>query len=72
LQLNNRGRMAHSLAEHGRVVDALTKGDAAAAASEMRAHIAIQGGKFNDLIVSYRQAAKKANTADHGVSRSET
>ncbi|MBP0438254.1 GntR family transcriptional regulator [Tianweitania sediminis] len=60
LQLNNRGRMAHSLAEHGRVVEALTRGDAEAAANEMRAHIAIQGGKFNDLIVSYRRTARKA------------
>jgi len=59
LQLNNRGRMAHSLAEHGRVVQALSSGDGDTAAREMRAHIAIQGGKFNDLIVSYRQAAKK-------------
>ncbi|MBS9722009.1 GntR family transcriptional regulator [Tianweitania sp. BSSL-BM11] len=72
LQLNNRGRLAHSFAEHGRIIDALAKGDAQAAAIEMRAHIAIQGGKFNDLIVSYRQAARKVTGEDGVSTRAQT
>ncbi len=55
LQLRVRGRMAQSLAEHRAVLAALRDGDAEAAASVLRDHVAVQGGKFNDLMASYRQ-----------------
>ena len=57
MQLKVRGRMVQSLAEHRRVLDALVAGDAETAATVLRDHVAIQGTKFNDLIVSYRRTA---------------
>jgi DNA-binding GntR family transcriptional regulator len=57
MQLKVRGRMAQSLAEHRQILDALVEGDAEAAARVLRGHVAIQGTRFNDLIVSYRRAA---------------
>ena len=55
LQLRVRGRMAQSLAEHRAVLEALHDGQAEAAAAVLRDHVAVQGGKFNDLMASYRQ-----------------
>lgn len=57
MQLKVRGRMAQSLAEHRQILEALIEGDAEAAARVLRDHVAIQGTRFNDLIVSYRRAA---------------
>ena len=57
MQLKVRGRMAQSLAEHRKVLDALIDGDTEAAANVLRDHVAVQGGKFNDLVVNYRRAA---------------
>lgn len=54
LQLRVRGRIATSIAEHGRIVRAILDGDADAAAREARAHIVIQGERFGDLVASLR------------------
>ncbi|MFC5991965.1 GntR family transcriptional regulator [Limoniibacter endophyticus] len=63
MQLKVRGRLNQSLAEHRMVLDALVAGDSDSAADILRDHVAIQGTKFNDLIVSYRRASQKAATA---------
>ncbi len=57
LQLRVRGRMDQSLAEHRAVLSALQDGRAEAAAEALRDHVAVQGGKFNDLMVSYRRSS---------------
>jgi DNA-binding GntR family transcriptional regulator len=49
-QLHRGGRVAQSLAEHEAVVEAILAGDAEAAENAMRAHVAIQGDVFTDLI----------------------
>ncbi|NBR91583.1 MAG: FCD domain-containing protein, partial [Rhodobacteraceae bacterium] len=56
MQLQLRGRMAQSLGEHRAILDALENGDEASAATVLRDHVAVQGGKFNDLMVSYRRS----------------
>jgi len=56
MQLKVRGRMGQSLAEHRQILDALIKGEGETAATGLRDHVAIQGSKFNDLIVNYRHA----------------
>ncbi len=50
MQLRLRGRLAQSMAEHEAIVTALSAGDGAAAASELRAHVAVQGEKFHHLL----------------------
>ena len=57
-QLKFRGRMAQSMAEHEAIVDALTKGDAERAAAALRAHVAVQGEKFHNLMTSLKNAAE--------------
>jgi DNA-binding GntR family transcriptional regulator len=49
-QLHQPGRVAQSLAEHDGVVAAILTGDAERAAGAMRAHVAVQGDVFTDLI----------------------
>lgn len=49
-QLNQPGRVANSLAEHAAVVAAILAGDAEQAATAMRAHVAVQGEVFTDLV----------------------
>jgi len=49
-QLHRPGRVAQSLDEHDDVVAAITAGDADGAAAAMRAHVAIQGEVFTDLL----------------------
>lgn len=51
-QLNHPGRIDRSLAEHGDVVAAIVEGDADRAADAMRAHVAIQGDTFTDLVAA--------------------
>lgn len=58
LQLRVRGRLRQSMAEHEAIVDALERGDAAAAAEATRAHVAVQGEKFNNLMASLKPAAE--------------
>jgi DNA-binding GntR family transcriptional regulator len=52
LQLRVRGRIAGSLAEHQAIVDAIVAGDEDAAEDTLRAHIMIQGERFNDLLMT--------------------
>lgn len=52
LQLRVPRRIGQSLAEHGRIVEAIRGGDAGRAEEELRAHIAIQGERFSDFIAS--------------------
>lgn len=57
-QLRFRGRMAQSMAEHEAIVDALVQGDATGAGEALRAHVAVQGEKFHNLMASLRSAAE--------------
>lgn len=54
MQLKARGRLRQSLDEHRRILAALVEGSGEVAAALLRDHVAVQGGKFNDLIASYR------------------
>ncbi|PWK54043.1 GntR family transcriptional regulator [Silicimonas algicola] len=58
LQLRVRGRLSQSMTEHEQVVAALEAGDGSAAASAIRAHVAVQGEKFHHLMSSLRPAAE--------------
>jgi DNA-binding GntR family transcriptional regulator len=49
-QLQLRGRMPQSMAEHETIVAALEAGDASAAATALRDHVAVQGEKFHHLL----------------------
>ncbi|WP_306153036.1 GntR family transcriptional regulator [Roseovarius sp. MMSF_3281] len=57
-QLRLRGRMAQSMGEHRAILEALEKGDAEAAATALRGHVAIQGEKFYSLIATLKSAAE--------------
>lgn len=61
MQLRVRGRMIQSLTEHRQILTALETGDSAAAETTLRDHVAVQGGKFNDLMASYKQSNLRAN-----------
>jgi DNA-binding GntR family transcriptional regulator len=50
-QFQGLGRLVVSHAEHGRVVQAILRGDREAAAREMRAHLTSSGRSFSDLHV---------------------
>jgi DNA-binding GntR family transcriptional regulator len=52
LQLRVRDRVNSSFREHAAVLDALQLGDGERAATEVRAHVAIQGERFTDLLAS--------------------
>ncbi|PRX33940.1 DNA-binding transcriptional regulator, GntR family [Meinhardsimonia xiamenensis] len=57
-QLRLRGRMAQSMSEHEAIVEALERGDAEEAAEALRRHVAVQGEKFLNLMLSLRRAAE--------------
>lgn len=57
LQLRARGRLDESRAEHAAILAAIEGGDPDAAASGLRAHVSVQGGKFRDLVVRLSAAA---------------
>lgn len=57
-QLTGPGRIATSLAEHAEIVKAIEAGDAIAADSAMRRHVAIQGDTFADLVSSLPDSAE--------------
>lgn len=57
LQLRARDRIAASFAEHEVIVSALEAGDAEAASAAMRAHVAVQGERFADLLASLDRAS---------------
>jgi DNA-binding GntR family transcriptional regulator len=48
-QFESLGRLARSHVEHGAVVDAIQRGDAEAAAAEMRAHLTVVRGAVDDV-----------------------
>lgn len=52
LQLRVRNRMKASFAEHAGIVEAILAGDAEAARTRLRGHIAVQGDRFGDLIAN--------------------
>lgn len=52
LQLRVKNRMRTSQEEHESIVAAIKSGDAALAADRLRAHVAIQGERFGDLMAS--------------------
>lgn len=58
LQLRVQGRLARSLAEHRRIIDALAQGDSIAAEAALRQHVMVQGDHFNDLMATYRGLGK--------------
>jgi DNA-binding GntR family transcriptional regulator len=60
LQLRVRTRLRTSLAEHERVVAALLAGDADTAEAALKAHVAIQGERFTDLLASLEAATSAA------------
>ncbi len=55
LQLRVRGRMSTSLSEHVNIVEAILAGNAEEARERLRAHVAVQGNRFSDLIASLDQ-----------------
>ena len=61
MQLRVRGRLEQSLSEHRQILAALELGDSAGAETVLRDHVAVQGGKFNDLMASYKQSNLRAN-----------
>ena len=63
MQLQLRGRMGQSLAEHRAIFDALRAGDGAAAAEALRGHVAVQGARFNDLMATWRQTQPTGTSA---------
>jgi DNA-binding GntR family transcriptional regulator len=56
LRLRVRNRIRTSCDEHAAIVAAISAGDPAAASELMRAHVAIQGERFSDLIATLDQA----------------
>ena len=58
LQLRVSQRMKQSLQEHERIVAAIAAGDGETAERELRAHIAVQGERFADLVASVGAAAR--------------
>ncbi|MFK7855388.1 MAG: GntR family transcriptional regulator [Granulosicoccus sp.] len=50
IQLQARGRLTQSMAEHEAIVGALISGDSVKASDLMRDHVTIQGEKFNNLL----------------------
>jgi DNA-binding GntR family transcriptional regulator len=59
LQLRARGRIRTSFEEHGRILAALESGAVDEAGDAMRAHVAIQGNRFADLLASLGRGASR-------------
>jgi DNA-binding GntR family transcriptional regulator len=58
VQLQVRGRLAQSMAEHEAIVQALTDAAPDRAAELLRDHVAVQGEKFHHLMASLKPAAE--------------
>lgn len=58
MQLQLRGRLAQSMDEHLRIVDALSKGEADKVAALLRSHVAVQGEKFHHLLAGLQTVAE--------------
>ncbi|WP_040577341.1 GntR family transcriptional regulator [Methylopila sp. M107] len=56
LQLRAGARVAASLAEHERIVQAIFAGEVETAERELRAHIVVQGDRLNDFIATLDSA----------------
>lgn len=56
LQLRVRNRLKTSQREHEEILAAIVDGDAVVAAERLRAHVAIQGERFGDLVASMEKA----------------
>lgn len=54
VQLRFRGRLSQSMTEHSEIMTALQAGDAEAAARAMRAHVAVQGERFHQLMAGMK------------------
>jgi len=54
MQLQLRGRMGQSMAEHEAIVAALAKGDRDGAEEALRRHVSVQGERFHDLMAGLR------------------
>lgn len=56
MQLRLRGRLRQSLDEHRRIAAALRAGEAASASETLHGHVAVQGERFHDLMITCRQS----------------
>lgn len=56
LQLRLNNRVGQSFSEHDAIVESLTSGDGEAAAKSARAHVAVQGERFADLMALLQAA----------------
>ncbi|MEL6102984.1 MAG: GntR family transcriptional regulator [Pseudomonadota bacterium] len=54
VQLKFRGRMAQSLAEHEEIIQALKSGNSDSAAKILRAHVTVQGERFQQLMAGLK------------------
>ncbi len=60
LQLRVRDRMSVSYKEHSAIVNAITLGNAEAAALALREHVVVQGERFGDLLSSLSELTQHA------------
>ncbi|MEO1066094.1 MAG: GntR family transcriptional regulator [Pseudomonadota bacterium] len=58
IQLQVRGRLNQSMAEHEAILTALAEGDSERAARELRGHVSVQGDKFHHLLATLQPAAE--------------
>lgn len=56
------GRIRQSFADHGQIVEAISKGDSEAAGKAMRDHISIGGRVFADLVVEMARRPEEARS----------
>lgn len=54
VQLRFRGRMGQSLAEHEKIIEAIKSGEAELVAQLLRAHVTVQGEKFQQLMAGLK------------------
>ena len=60
MQLHLRGRLDQSMDEHENIVEAIASGKPDEAARLLRAHVAVQGEKFHQLMALIRTRAERA------------
>lgn len=58
IQLELRGRLKQSMAEHRAIVTLLREGEQIRAAEALRNHVAIQGEKFHRVMANFKTAAE--------------
>jgi len=58
MQLQLRGRLSQSMAEHRAIVAALAAGDGRAAGEALRDHVAVQGEKFHHMLANLKTVAE--------------